>query len=321
MEFGIVGMLEAAWVASILPMLIASLPFSKLGWFNGLVLGFAKRGKIMPNSPSYKLTVPQRFFCHFYVVGVVWTTVLLSATWIYASNTAASMVSELAGSPSLSSDKSHSISIRQRYELWLSVFLLVLMEAQVLRRLFETIYVFKYSPSARMHIFGYVTGLFFYTAAPLSLCCRYASEAFKYGADSISEGKGFQLDWWAFLNPLLKLGWLPWIAAAVFLWGWIHQLRCHAILGSLRSQGKKMDEYVIPCGDWFELVSSAHYLAEIVIYAAFVVATGGTDLTIWLLFGFVVANLALAAGETHRWYLRKFDTYPRNRFAIIPFVY
>ncbi|CAN1768739.1 Polyprenol reductase 2 [Linum perenne] len=103
--------------------------------------------------------------------------------------------------------------------------------------------------------------------------------------------------------------------------------------GSLRSQGKKVDEYVIPYGDWFELVSSPHYLAEITVgaftlvafrlydYAGFVVASGGTDLTIWLLLAFVVANLVMAAGETHMWYLHKFDTYPINRYVIIPFVY
>lgn len=87
------------------------------------------------------------------------------------------------------------------------------------------------------------------------------------------------------------------------------------------------------------------------------VASGGEDFTIWLLFGFVVrvlfikkiklhfrtpypnvelkmekgeqssvgclqvVNLAFAAAETHRWYFRKFDNYPRNRFAIIPYVY
>ncbi|KAB1224562.1 hypothetical protein CJ030_MR2G028510 [Morella rubra] len=110
--------------------------------------------------------------------------------------------------------------------------------------------------------------------------------------------------------------------------------------GSLRDNVEQEDEYVIPHGDWFEIVSSPHYLAEIVtlyvssllsvsrhppsapcvIYAGLVVASGGADLTIWLLFAFVVANLAFAAAETHRWYIRKFDNYPRNRLAIIPFL-
>lgn len=34
-----------------------------------------------------------------------------------------------------------------------------------------------------------------------------------------------------------------------------------------------------------------------------------------------VANLVLAAAETHRWYRRKFENYPTNRVAVIPFVY
>jgi 3-oxo-5-alpha-steroid 4-dehydrogenase 3 len=86
----------------------------------------------------------------------------------------------------------------------------------------------------------------------------------------------------------------------------------------------KVDEYVIPHGDWFEIVSTPHYLAEIVrslslslihdlhtviewnwgaegshfmfmlmiqvIYAGVVFGSGGADLTIWLLFGFVVSS-------------------------------
>lgn len=96
--------------------------------------------------------------------------------------------------------------------------------------------------------------------------------------------------------------------------------------GSLREHAERVDDYVVPHGDWFEIVSSPHYLAEIVIslislsfshthgetnlynyakvwhfcvvmcflqmmkviYAGLLVASGGEDLTIWLLFGFVV---------------------------------
>lgn len=52
-----------------------------------------------------------------------------------------------------------SATLLQRYVAWQAVFLLLMMEAQVLRRLYETIYVFNYSPLARMHIFGYLAGL------------------------------------------------------------------------------------------------------------------------------------------------------------------
>ncbi|KAL0323544.1 UNVERIFIED_CONTAM: Glutamine synthetase, chloroplastic [Sesamum angustifolium] len=88
---------------------------------------------------------------------------------------------------------------------------------------------------------------------------------------------------------------------SLFSWGWIHQRRCHAILGSLRDNDEKVDDYAIPRGDWFEYVSSPHYLAEIVIYGGLVVASGFSDITIWLLFGFVVANLVFAAAETQRY--------------------
>lgn len=49
------GLLRAGWVAAILPILIASLPFSWMTSFHGLVLGFAKRGKIM--QASSKVTI------------------------------------------------------------------------------------------------------------------------------------------------------------------------------------------------------------------------------------------------------------------------
>lgn len=117
-----------------------------------------------------KLSFPQKFFRHFYIVAVIWTTFLLVATWLYAIKATpiasehevySSLASHLAGvsHEPLSLGKSHSSVIEYTYGIWRSVFLLLLMEAQVLRRLHESIYVFNYSPKARMHIAGYLTGL------------------------------------------------------------------------------------------------------------------------------------------------------------------
>ncbi|MCO5596932.1 hypothetical protein L7F22_051003 [Adiantum nelumboides] len=66
-------------------------------------------------------------------------------------------------------------------------------------------------------------------------------------------------------NPLLLLGWHYCIGATIFLWGWVHQYRCHSILASLRANETMKNEhsqYKIPYGDWFEHNSYAHYLAE-----------------------------------------------------------
>ncbi|KAK7404394.1 hypothetical protein VNO78_05263 [Psophocarpus tetragonolobus] len=148
-----------------------------------------------------------------------------------------------------------------------------------------------------------ISGMSFYIGAPLLLCGDCTVEVYNFLANLATEfivkGKNqmqvTELEFWQFLTPLFKLGWKHWIGAAVFLWGWIHQRQCHKILDSLR-HSREADEYVIPHGDWFDIVSSPHYLSEI------------------------VANLSFAAVETHSWYRQKFEDYPNSRFAIIPFI-
>ncbi|TYI88839.1 hypothetical protein E1A91_D03G010800v1 [Gossypium mustelinum] len=346
----LIWLLRTTWIVGTLPILIASLPSPCLNSFHSLLLSFAKRGKIMPSS-SHRFTVPQSFFLHFYLLALIWTTTLLMGTWYFAYKVTPLSTESLSylaaanhltgGSLVFSLHKSRFSSVDDRFNVWKAVFLLLLMEIHVLRRLYETFQVFNYSPSARMHIVGYLTGIYFYTAAPLSLCTFCVLEAFNFAADQVAEFKveGQEMvsitdfDLWGYMKPLTRLGWCQWTGAVIFAWGWFHQLRCHAILvcvsaclnlslsGSLRERGDRTNKYVIPYGDWFEVVSSPHYLSEMILYAGLLVASGGTDFTIWLLLGFVVANLVLAAAETHRWYLRKFENYPRNRQAILPFVY
>ncbi|KAK9690989.1 hypothetical protein RND81_09G169200 [Saponaria officinalis] len=337
MNIKFVGLLRLAWLAGIFPILIA---FSGIKFMHHTLLVFAGRGKIIQSSSRFsKFTVPQKFFSHFYVVAMVWTSLLLLITWAYAhklgslvfeSTSYSGITSFLIGGSHISSiENPLSTSPEHNHRVWRSVFLLLLMEIQVFRRLYESLCVFNYSSTARMHVFGYLTGLFFYTAAPLSLCCDCAPEVFTYATNLLAEfivkGKNHMspadIQWVEYVRPLLTLGWCQWVGAVIFFWGWLHQRRCHLILGNLREVKEQADDYQIPHGDWFELVSSPHYLAEMVIYAGLLVASGGSDLTVWLLFAFVVTNLSFAAAETHRWYHRKFDNYPSDRYAIIPFMY
>nr|XP_010919154.1 polyprenol reductase 1 isoform X1 [Elaeis guineensis] len=337
MELGLTALLRLAWVAATAPILLASLPVRSLGFLHQMLTGFAARGKT--RSSSSKFTVPQRYFLHFYLVALVLTTCLVLCTWFYAYGKMLPLSSEslqystiashlTGGSHVFSIHKVPVASVEHKYLVWRTVFVLLLMEAQVLRRLHETLNVFNYSPSARMHIFGYLAGLFFYVMAPLSLGSSCAPEALSYAGGQIAQfivkGRArmpdLEVHLWELLKPFIILGWCQWIGAAIFIWGSLHQLRCHAILGSLR-ENKGADEYVLPHGDWFEYVSCPHYLAEIVIYAGILVAAGGLDITVWLLFLFVVSNLVFAAAETHRWYCHKFESYPQSRRAIIPFIY
>lgn len=332
-------LLRIVWVAGIIPIVIASILHHHAGAFHRFILVAASRGKLM-NNVKTRWSVPQSYFLHFYFVSAIWTTFLLVCMSYFAYCTTvthssdslrySSVASYLAGgADSLSSAKPPYILAEYGKQAWKTVLALLLIEAQVVRRLYETVYVFNYSHSARMHILGYLTGIVFYIAAPLSVCSLCYPEVFSYViTQSINSlfRKGAHIEDIEFkvleyTISLLKLGWWEWTGTIIFIWGSIHQHRCHKILGSLRTENQEEStDYFIPYGDWFEIVSCPHYLAEIVIYAGILVATEGSDLTTWLLFGFVVANLTFAANETHKWYLRKFDNYPSCRWSIIPFV-
>uniref|UniRef100_A0A0E0I106 3-oxo-5-alpha-steroid 4-dehydrogenase C-terminal domain-containing protein n=1 Tax=Oryza nivara TaxID=4536 RepID=A0A0E0I106_ORYNI len=287
-----------AWIAATLPIIAAALPIpTAVGGhlLRRLLSAFSSRGKTVRPSPASssgsssskaKFTVPQKYFMHFYVVGVLATTILLLAIWFYAymkltpllleSSSYSTIFSHLVGSNSFSFGRVRSRTMGHKYRVWRTVFALLLMEVQVLRRLYETEHVFHYSP-ARMHIVGYLT------AAPLSLASSCIPEAAEYFQGQVPEfvvkGRArmpdLVIDSSSLLQPLLKLGWTQWIGAVIFIWGSLHQIRCHAILGSLREH-KDSDEYI--------------------------------------------TNLSFAAVETYNWYLQKFEDYPRSRYAIIPFV-
>ncbi|KAI3711975.1 hypothetical protein L1987_70524 [Smallanthus sonchifolius] len=292
---GLVSLLRIAWIAATLPILVAWLPFPGLGWFRRALLGFARRGKILQSNT--KLTVPQRFFSHFYAVAISWTTILLAAVWYYGIR----MLPSLSEQDLFSTITSHvsggshafslhkSLSVREHvYNVWLSVFLLLLMEVQVLRRFYETIYVCNYSPSARMH-----AGLFFYTAAPLSLCCTFAPEVFDFAKNLVAEfivkGKDRmsrpEFNIWMFVAPFSRL-------------------RCFF--------PPKNDDKMLHRTLAFQIVTvflcNLFLVSVKVIYAGLLVASGGADFSLWY-----VANLVFAAAETQRWYLHKFDDYPPDR--------
>ena len=76
--------------------------------------------------------------------------------------------------------------------------------------------------------------------------------------------------------------------------------------------------YQIPSGGGFHYVSSPHYLGEILEWCGFCIACGGSleslSFAIW-----TIANLFPRALSQHQWYRQKFEDYPRDRKAIIPF--
>ena len=124
-------------------------------------------------------------------------------------------------------------------------------------------------------------------------------------------------------DPLNTFNWYQYLGVAVFLWASWHQWNCHNILAKLRQlpSGEKTKVYRIPYEDWFELVSSPHYLAEIIIYLSLFILQKGQNIYIGLILLFTIQNLTLGAKVTHEWYKKKFKEYPSSRYRIVPLVY
>lgn len=103
-------------------------------------------------------------------------------------------------------------------------------------------------------------------------------------------------------------------------------LQSDAILRRLRAggpgsgtPGSPPGGYRIPRGGLFERVSSANYFGEIVEWCGWACLSwslAGLSFAVW-----TAANLIPRARAHHRWYREHFPQYPRERKAVIPFLF
>ena len=108
--------------------------------------------------------------------------------------------------------------------------------------------------------------------------------------------------------------------AGVALWafGLYVNLDSDAVLRNLRKPGDT--GYKIPRGGAFEFVSGANYFGEIVEWSGYALASGFSLPAVAFAF-FTFANTAPRAYHHHLWYQQKFADYPRQRRAVIPFIW
>ncbi|XP_017276492.1 3-oxo-5-alpha-steroid 4-dehydrogenase 1 [Kryptolebias marmoratus] len=125
----------------------------------------------------------------------------------------------------------------------------------------------------------------------------------------LSHHADYPADW--VTRPLFVVG------SALWLTGWLMNLHSDHILRNLRKPGET--GYKIPRGGMFEYVSGANFLGEITEWAGFALAGQSVHSLAFALFTAVV--LCSRAAAHHRWYLTKFEDYPKSRKALIPFVF
>ncbi|KAJ1934709.1 hypothetical protein EC988_008719, partial [Linderina pennispora] len=89
------------------------------------------------------------------------------------------------------------------------------------------------------------------------------------------------------------------------------------VLMELRRSGKTAG-YAVPTGGLFRWVSCPHYLSEAVEWLGLALASGSPAVLTFAVN--TMANLFARAVHVHRWYQGRFEDYPRNRKAVIPYL-
>ena len=233
------------------------------------------------------MSVRKSWFIHFYLVSILVCIVLIASMCKHATYFS---VMDVVGSP-------HGNKL----------VVLSLFGLHSLRRLYECVFVFKFGAS-RMHLAGYVVGVVYYVAVPLTLWHEAGDGAF----------------------PQWKVRTL--CGLSLFFCGNLLQSYFHRVLSG--SSGNAVDSvvvekengkrrYIFPRGFGFDHVSCPHYSAEIVLYIGLICLIPNSP-AILALFVWVVINLSVVAGKSHSWYEITFPEQMnkrRHRKRLIPLVY
>lgn len=106
------------------------------------------------------------------------------------------------------------------------------------------------------------------------------------------------------------------LGSVMFFAGMLLNIQSDHILRNLRKPGEK--GYKIPVGGLFDYVSAANYFSETLEWIGFAIAAA--NLPAFALATFTISNLGPRAMQHHEWYRKKFENYPKNRKAYIPFL-
>ncbi|XP_031564859.1 3-oxo-5-alpha-steroid 4-dehydrogenase 1-like [Actinia tenebrosa] len=106
------------------------------------------------------------------------------------------------------------------------------------------------------------------------------------------------------------------VGVLLFFTGMMLNIQADNILTNLRKPGET--GYKIPRGGLFEYVSGANFFSEILEWSGFAVACWSYPAFTYAFF--TLCNIGPRACQHHRFYLEKFEDYPKTRKALIPFL-
>ncbi|CAJ0589818.1 unnamed protein product [Cylicocyclus nassatus] len=245
------------------------------------------------------ISVPKRWFWHFYLLGC-----LCTISWLLYAETISHRMT--APTKALQAGLATLTRVKPQFNWSTTVVALSLILFHVTRRLWESLCISVYSDTT-MNVFHYIVGLIHYAILPLAIVC---------------ESKGIADDRYGLVVAPSVLSTVQWIGVALFF---VCNQQQHHIAKDFAALRRAPDGLIsnyahgICYGGWFDYVSCPHFLFEIGIYASLWLILPHAYSFQFLLI-FVVVNQMFAAQITHRWYRRTFKNYPQDRKAIIPFL-
>jgi len=103
---------------------------------------------------------------------------------------------------------------------------------------------------------------------------------------------------------------------ALFFAGFIINIHSDHVLRNLRKPGET--GYKIPHGGIFEYISGGNFFGEIVEWIGYALYARTLPAVAFAIF--TIANIGPRAWHHHQFYKEKFEDYPKNRKALIPFL-
>lgn len=130
-----------------------------------------------------------------------------------------------------------------------------------------------------------------------------------YYLAELASSENYLSDW--FYTPHFIIG------TVLFFGGMAINMKADTMLINLRKSGET--GYKIPKGFLFDYISSPNLFGEIIEWSGFAMMAWNLPALTFAVWTF--ANLVPRAKNHHDWYLQEFPDYPKERKAVIPFVF
>ncbi|XP_059179154.1 polyprenol reductase-like [Physella acuta] len=260
--------------------------FSQKGLFYGLV------------------SIPKSWFKHFYVSGIIMHSISFIMLALYLLNCSSGQL----------------LKHLQYWIIWLGitsnhdrefedcalpmVMVFIFEWIQISRRLYECFYVSSFSKSTISFI-HYFYGIFLYCSFGFGLVASVPVEKLNFSTPNVLETVRYIL------------------AIAIFCWSSHFQHKSMLTFAALRldQKDKQPSGHFIPHGHLFDIVTSPHFLCEIVIYLTHCLVFRFNNTYLFSVALFVVTNQVVASWNAHKWYKETYPNYPAQRKALIPYVW